>query len=371
MAVSRHYQEVGPIYLDLLAVFFACPGGAIFLNARSNASPVSSASNSRAFSMKRSFCVFSFGLDLALAMGAYFRVSCPIGQALTDDTTKCTIRTALIVNAKSGTVAVPEIIFGQISVQMIFAAMLVDTLHSALKDREIAFDGVGVDFAATVFADAMTHELMVSELASNFLVVAGFVGHQPCALGNVLTHDRCYSRGSQVINDHGAGFAGVAVHQRQNLVFVFVAVPGWLAFLATDESLIDFNHATIGAERRQVAIGHGLADTMPHEPSGFEGDAQGAVQLVRADTLLARHNQEDRLQPDVHLDVARLEDGSNFDGERLAARIALVGAYTGALALQWAAAVIDAALRANAAIGPYARLYELVCGLFIVKVWCR
>ena len=103
---------------------------------------------------------------------------------------------------------------------------------------------------------------------------------------------------------------------------------------------------------------------MPHEPRGFQGHAQSPMQLVRADAFLARANQEHRLKPDMQLDVAGLEDGADLDSEGLAAAIALVGAYAGAIALQLAYAVLaGATVRANGAIGPHAGLDKFIGGL--------
>jgi hypothetical protein len=46
---------------------------------------------------------------------------------------------------------VTEIKFRQITVQMLLAAMLVHTTHATLEDREVAFNGIGVNVAASVF----------------------------------------------------------------------------------------------------------------------------------------------------------------------------------------------------------------------------
>ena len=37
-----------------------------------------------------------------------------------------------------------EIVFREVAVQMLLRAVLVDALHAALEDREVALDGVGV-----------------------------------------------------------------------------------------------------------------------------------------------------------------------------------------------------------------------------------
>ena len=110
---------------------------------------------------------------------------------------------------------------------------------------------------------------------------------------------------------------------------------------------------------------------MGHEPCSFEGHAQGPVQLVRAYALLAGADQEYSLQPFVHRDMAGLEDGTDLDGEWLAAGIAFVGAHAGALALQLADTLEAAAMWADRAIGPNTRLYEPVGGLFVMKMGVR
>ena len=66
--------------------------------------------------------------------------------------------------------------------------------------------------------------------------------------------------------------------------------------------------------------------------------------------------------------MARLENGADLHSERLAARIALVGADTGALALQGAALIDHTTVRANAPVGPHMGFYEGVGGFLVVKV---
>jgi hypothetical protein len=66
--------------------------------------------------------------------------------------------------------------------------------------------------------------------------------------------------------------------------------------------------------------------------------------------------------------MARLKDGPNFDGEGLAAGIALIDPNAGAFALQSATFIHCTAMRANAALRPDMGLYKDICGGFIVKV---
>jgi hypothetical protein len=107
---------------------------------------------------------------------------------------------------------------------------------------------------------------------------------------------------------------------------------------------------------------------MAHEPSRLKGNAESAMQLIRADALLGRTHQEDRLQPKVQRDMAGLEDRTDFDRKGLAAYVALVGAYAGALALHLADALRAVAVRAYSASGPYAGLNPFVGGFFAMKV---
>src|SRR5262249_44757484 len=82
----------------------------------------------------------------------------------------------------------------------------------------------------------------------------------------------------------------------------------------------------------------------------------------------AAADEEDRLQPYVHWDVAGLEDGPDLHGEFAAAGVALVGADAGALALHLAGLADGPAVRADAASRPDARLNVFVGGFLIVEV---
>ncbi len=136
----------------------------------------------------------------------------------------------------------------------------------------------------------------------------------------------------------------------------------------TDKGLIGLHDLASAAQRLGIGVAHGFANPVRHEPSGFEGNAKGAVKLIRGNALFAADHQEDRLQPDMHFDVAGFEDGSYLDGERLAAVVALVNAYTSALALQLIAVIHAAAFGANPPIRPDTGLYPVVSGLFVVEL---
>ena len=125
-----------------------------------------------------------------------------IGQPLPDDAAKGFVGPLRVVDAIGDALVVPEVELGKVAVQMLFAAMLIDALHPALEDAEKAFDGVGVERPAPVFAGLMLHHLMIRELAPDLGVVAGFVGHQTGFAVHVLKHDRADSLGVELFDHH-------------------------------------------------------------------------------------------------------------------------------------------------------------------------
>jgi hypothetical protein len=93
------------------------------------------------------------------------------------------------------------------------------------------------------------------------------------------------------------------------------------------------------------------------------------MQLVRAYALLAGTDKKHCLKPDMQLDVTGFEDGPDLDGERLAALIALVGAYTSAFALQLVHAILTrATVGANRTIGPDMAFHEFVGRFFVMEM---
>src|ERR1700737_4762201 len=68
-----------------------------------------------------------------------------IGQTLADDAFQRASGTLHIIYAKSDALAIPEMEFRKVAVQMLLAAMLINALHAALEDRIVALDGVGGD----------------------------------------------------------------------------------------------------------------------------------------------------------------------------------------------------------------------------------
>lgn len=140
------------------------------------------------------------------------------------------------------------------------------------------------------------------------------------------------------------------------------------AFLRSRESLVNLNNFAFAAERVGCADRQRFADTVAHEPSAFQRNAQRPRKLVRTDALLAAANHMDRIEPIAHLDMAVFEDGPDFHGELLAAGIALIEADPVGLARQRARLPDDATMGAVAPVSPKPRLDIGISGGFVIEV---
>ena len=69
--------------------------------------------------------------------------------------------------------------------EVLFRAVLVDALHAALEDREIAFDGVRAGAAPAVLLAAMDDRQVLRELPANFDVPGAFIGRERAAARDV------------------------------------------------------------------------------------------------------------------------------------------------------------------------------------------
>ena len=77
-----------------------------------------------------------------------------IGESLALGPLDGAVRAFCIVNAKAGTLVIAEIEFGQIPLQVGGGHMEIRSGDTALEDREVIFDGVGMpETAAHVFFD--------------------------------------------------------------------------------------------------------------------------------------------------------------------------------------------------------------------------
>lgn len=299
-------------------------------------------------------------------------MSCLIGEPLALDATKKNLGALRIFYPERLAIAVPEVEFCNIAVQMVGRAVLINAFHPALEDRKETLDSIGMDgaiFPSNVFLVKMPSEPVIREVWPHLFVVGGIIGHDAGFAIDVRLQQRHDGFHLDIVDYHATRPSGIAVDERKNLVHARIAALGLLpALIPTDKGFVNFYDSAIPAERFDATIFHRFPDAVRHEPRGFQSDPQGAMQLVRANSFLARRNEEDSLQPKMQRDMARFEDGADLDGKRLAAVVALIGAYAGAFATHLGIALYAAAMRAYRAARPYTGLDKGVSFFFVVKV---
>jgi hypothetical protein len=300
----------------------------------------------------------------------HFPTSRSIGEPLADDSAQCPVRAFQVINAKRGPVAVPEIEFGEVPVKMFLADVLIDPIDAALQDREVVLRCIGVRIAANVFILRVNDGLMAREFLARFPVNAALVSSQ---VGGFI--DPFLKNWPQVRRIHFRDMMGadaaLALDQSDDCFLRCGSPIGAVSGPAADESLISLDKLSFAAERPGIVhsqIGHRLADTVRQEPCGLQSDAEDTVQLVAAHALLAGTEKVHRLQPNMQLYVAGLEDRADFDSERLPASVAFVDADTGAFASQRSALIDNAAVRARPTIRPQSRLDEPIGGFFAMEM---
>jgi len=93
-----------------------------------------------------------------------------------------------------------------------------------------------------------------------------------------------------------------------------------IAGLTADERLIRFNFAR---ELDRRVLVHGGANAVEHMPRGFLGDADGAGEFARANTVLAVSEKPVSAHPLIETESGVLKDRSDLQAELLFAPIAL------------------------------------------------
>lgn len=96
----------------------------------------------------------------------------------------------MIIHTVRCPIIVAEIKFRSVTVQVLLAAVLIHALHAALEDAVEAFDRVGVNFSATVFALTVSGKVMLCELFAKVAILTRFVGVNGCLAVYVLLQDR-------------------------------------------------------------------------------------------------------------------------------------------------------------------------------------
>ena len=249
---------------------------------------------------------------------ALFSSSCFVSQTLPYHTAKRSVRTITVVAAKGFAIVIPKLEFGQIAMQIGFAAMLINTLHAALEDAEIAFDCVAVDgghLIIVILTGAVVGSAVRGEMMMNAAIDVTFVGHDNRFARYVRLNNRHDGCSGYSVHNHRPSLAGVAVDQRQHLHLMVLSAHFRSALDATDESLVNLDDTTARTERGKVARAHRFTDAIGQKPRAPIGDLQNTVQLMRRNTLLAGNHQVGGLQHLVQRDAGVLKHGADLRSE--------------------------------------------------------
>lgn len=133
--------------------------------------------------------------------------------------------------------------------KVLFTAVLIDALHAALEDAEIAFKCVCMHVSTNILTFAVSGEVMLCKLRTYLAILLGFVGVDDCLFSNVLAQDRQQSGSLHVLDSEGFRLAAFSVNQRQHSILMSISARALsLPVLVADESLVNFDNATTGAE---------------------------------------------------------------------------------------------------------------------------
>lgn len=118
---------------------------------------------------------------------------------------------------------------------------------------------------------------------------------------------------------------------------------------------------------RRLARSGSAANTRQDEVGCAGTDFENSPEVFRFDRPSTEPDQEDRLEPIVHEDMARLEDRADLHRKGLTASIAFVGADARARALQAADPFDLAAARTRWALRPHTSFDVSVCLFLTLK----
>ena len=215
-----------------------------------------------------------------------------------------------------------------VSAKMLRANVVEGAVDATLQDGPDAFDAVGRNAIADIFAsaviDGFVRETRCSQTAITAMLVcvqrrAGFDARVDFSMQR-------FGIGSADRLRHGA--ATPLPHAKYRCL-ADSAAPGaellgrvLVAFLAAEICLVDCDCAV---QLGQVAFAR-LAQAPKHEPCGFLSDTNLLGELHRRDALTCRDDEVHRVNPLVQRNVRPLEDGAGADGEILFALIAAIEA---------------------------------------------
>ena len=263
---------------------------------------------------------------LAACFPAFGLVRTTIGKAFAFDALEDQPGPVIIVDTDASAVRVAERKLVQITLQVLFAAEMIDANHALLKHAEEVLDIVGrVAFLVHVLTGGVVHGFVL--LIAMRPIKLGLVGNERSASVNIGPEDRVDSVGGGLLHGKGADLAGSRIDQPDNRALVrqtLLVVLGALGRVAVIRfiRLRLMTYATHAGRLLGLCAVHGFADTMSQKPNGFVGDAKHPVQLMRRHALLGSDEQMDRQEPLMDRDFRPFHDGAGAARELVAAVVA-------------------------------------------------
>src|SRR5487761_818575 len=215
----------------------------------------------------------------------------------------------------------PERELVNITVQMLFAHVVVDTVKTTLHHSPNAFNAVCRDAIVNVLAFAVI-DCLVFVVIPEPSVAAVFVGVQRRTHLHSVMDDGAKRVCSGIRHRHCDNLAVLFAHP-QNGGFGFNAFPldGMaVAVFATDIHLIHFHNT---AQHVQL-VAASLTEPLQHKPRALLGNADFLGELHGRDALARRDEQVHRVNPLVQRNVRPLEDRAGTDSEILFALVTAV-----------------------------------------------
>src|ERR1700691_1336965 len=149
---------------------------------------------------------------------------------------------------------------------MLLTAVLINSLHAALEDREISLNRVCCYIAARIFLIGVIDALMLGEFLAGFTVVVRFVSMETAFSSHILVQRFTDSCCVQFLHMEGTSFAAT-LNQRDHLALGLRSANTLPAFAGyedrvgrPDESLVRLDDFILAAERGRGVIAHSLAD---------------------------------------------------------------------------------------------------------------
>ena len=233
-----------------------------------------------------------------------------IGQATPPSAFQDQVGAGFVIEAELHPMAVAEVELGQIPMQMSFRNVMVNAVDAALENGEVSLDGVGVDISAHVFFLLVFDGPMLVEIPADTDVNLMLVGHETAIGVSVFSDDWMQICGSHVGNVESANLPAALNKRQDGLLWRRDLGVSPVSLLAAYVGFVALHDAPLTAKRFVTDRLHGFSDPHGHEPSGFQGDAHGPMDLVRADALLAGRDEVDGLKPDMQGHMAGLRTRS-------------------------------------------------------------